>query len=49
VEQAYRTAREVVDAIADGDPSTARKAMKAHLNIVNFEIKKEFLSDGSLS
>jgi GntR family transcriptional repressor for pyruvate dehydrogenase complex len=49
VEQAYRTAREVVDAIADGDPSAARRAMKAHLNIVNFEIKKEFLSDGSLS
>ena len=45
VESAVATARKVVRAIESGDRDRARQEMRRHLNIVNYELRKEFLGD----
>jgi GntR family transcriptional regulator, transcriptional repressor for pyruvate dehydrogenase complex len=45
VETAVATARNVVRHIENGDGDRARQEMARHLNIVNYELKKEFLGD----
>jgi GntR family transcriptional repressor for pyruvate dehydrogenase complex len=43
VEKAVATARNIVHYIEAGDGENAREEMYRHLNIVNFELEKEFL------
>jgi GntR family transcriptional repressor for pyruvate dehydrogenase complex len=45
VETAVTTARNVVRYIQNGDGDRAREEMGRHLNIVNYELRKEFLGD----
>jgi len=45
VESAVATARNVVRSIESGDRDGARGEMHRHLNIVNYELRKEFLGD----
>lgn len=45
VETAVTTARNVVRHIENGDGDRARQEISRHLNIVNYELKKEFLGD----
>ncbi len=45
IERAIATAERVVEAVADGDGERAAAAMHEHLNIVNLELKKTFLSE----
>lgn len=45
VETAVATARSVVRYIETGDGDRAREEMARHLNIVNYELRKEFLGD----
>jgi GntR family transcriptional repressor for pyruvate dehydrogenase complex len=45
VENAVTTARNVVRYIQNGDGGRAREEMARHLNIVNYELRKEFLGD----
>jgi DNA-binding FadR family transcriptional regulator len=45
VETAVSTARNVVRYIENGDGDRAREEMARHLNIVNYELRKEFLGD----
>ena len=45
VERAVQTARKITDFIITGDGESASAEMQRHLNIVNWELKKEFLSD----
>jgi len=45
VETAVATARNVVRYIENGDQDRARDEMARHLNIVNYELRKEFLGD----
>mgnify|MGYP000616260845 CR=1 FL=1 len=47
VEKAVATARNIVHYIEAGDGENAREEMHRHLNIVNFELKKEFLGTKS--
>jgi GntR family transcriptional regulator, transcriptional repressor for pyruvate dehydrogenase complex len=47
VETAVSTARNVVRYIENGDGDGAREEMARHLNIVNYELRKEFLGDTS--
>jgi GntR family transcriptional repressor for pyruvate dehydrogenase complex len=47
VESAVATARNVVGYIEKGDPDRARSEMHRHLNIVNFDLRKDFLGDSS--
>ncbi len=46
VERAIATARQVVEAVAERDGERAAAAMHEHLNIINFELEKEFLTAG---
>ncbi len=41
VDRAIKTAREIIHHIQNGNPEEAERSMSAHLNIVNFELKKE--------
>jgi len=43
IQRAVETAQEIVDAIRTRDGERAARAMSVHLNIVNFELEKEFL------
>jgi DNA-binding GntR family transcriptional regulator len=43
IQRAVDTAQDIVDAIRAGDGERASRAMSVHLNIVNFELEKEFL------
>ncbi len=43
IQRAVDTAQEIVDAIRARDGERAGRAMSAHLNIVNFELEREFL------
>ena len=45
VEKAVITARNVVRHIAEGDGESARQEMYRHLNIVKYELRKEFLGN----
>ena len=45
VERAVGTARDIVNFIAAGDGDSASEVMHRHLNIVNWELEKEFLGD----
>ena len=45
VERAVGTARDIVNFIAAGDGDSASEFMHRHLNIVNWELEKEFLGD----
>jgi len=45
VERAVGTARSIVNFIAAGDGESAGEEMHRHLNIVNWELEKEFLGD----
>jgi GntR family transcriptional repressor for pyruvate dehydrogenase complex len=45
VERAVGTARSIVNFIAAGDGDSASDEMHQHLNIVNWELEKEFLVD----
>lgn len=45
VEKCVNTARKVVHYIERGNPSKSEAAMKAHLNIVGFELKEAFLGE----
>jgi DNA-binding FadR family transcriptional regulator len=40
-----QTARKITDFIITGDGESASAEMQRHLNIVNWELEKEFLSD----
>jgi GntR family transcriptional repressor for pyruvate dehydrogenase complex len=42
IERAIETAEQVVEAVAAGDAERAGRAMHAHLNIINYELEKEF-------
>ena len=46
IERAIETAGQVVDAVAGGDAERAGRAMHAHLNIINYELEKEFPGRG---
>jgi GntR family transcriptional repressor for pyruvate dehydrogenase complex len=41
VHRAIETARDIIHHIRNGNPEEAERSMSAHLNIVNFELKKE--------
>jgi DNA-binding GntR family transcriptional regulator len=41
VGRAIETAREIIHHIQNGNPEEAERSMGAHLNLVNFELKKE--------
>lgn len=43
IQRAVDTAQDIVDAIRARDGERASRAMSVHLNIVNFELEKEFL------